>query len=93
MHWLLHTYWPETRGNVYAIVPCGIVAFVWLRAKHQALERAHSAHNAKLNRILEHLDPDAQTDGLLDLIADRTDEETPGGIGAVLEALKTRERQ
>lgn len=88
MHWL-SVYWQEVRGNVYAIVPCGLVAFVWLRAKHAALKDAHAAHSAKLDAILRHLDPEAETDGLLDVIADRVDETTPGGLGAVLAELRT----
>ena len=80
-------YWGEVRGNLLAVVPCGIVAYFWLRAKHRALTEAHRAHNEKLSQILEHLDPDAQTDGLLDLIADRTDHSTPGGVGEVYKAI------
>lgn len=90
IHWLLHTYWPEVRGNVYAVLPCGLVAYLWLRAKHLERMAAHASHDEKLEKILAHLDPEAETDGLLDLIADRTDETTPGGIGAVLTALDSQ---
>lgn len=91
MHWIIYTYWPEVRGNVYAIVPCALLGFFWLRSKHLALARAHRAHSAQLKLILQHLDPEAATDGLLDLIADRVDHTTPGGVGEVYKALKPKE--
>ena len=89
MHWLVYTYWPEVRGNVYAVLPCALLGFFWLRAKHRALTAAHRAHSAQLKLILQHLDPEAATDGLLDLIADRVDEKTPGGVTAILEAIRS----
>lgn len=92
-HWIVYTYWPEVRGNVYAILPCAIVAIWWSRSKHLALRAAQKTHAQDLKRILEHLDPEAATDGLLDIIADRTDENTPGGIGAILSRLPRRKEK
>lgn len=85
-HWLT-VYWAEVKGNVYAIGPCAVVAAFVVWVKHRALMEAHRAHAVKLTRILEHLDPDAETDGLLDRIADRVDEQTPGGIRAVIDRV------
>jgi hypothetical protein len=48
---------------------------------------AHREHNEKLSKILEHLDPEASTDGMLDVIADRVDETTPGGLATVREDI------
>jgi hypothetical protein len=82
--WYSGAIWP----NVFVILVVGPLGYLWLRAKHDALLEAHKAHNEKLELILRHLDPEAEMDGLLDLIADRVDETTPHGIGAVLAALK-----
>jgi len=87
IHWILNTYWPEVRGNVYAILPCAIVAVWWGRSKHLALRAAQVEHAQKLTLILKHLDPEAATDGLLDIISDRVDDTTPHGVGAIIERL------
>lgn len=84
----LDTYWAEVKGNVYAIVPCGIAVWVWVRVKHKALMEAHQEHSKGLEHLLKALDPDEETDNMLDRIADRVDENTPGGIRAVLDAVE-----
>lgn len=81
-------------GNVAAIIPCGIVAFLWLRsrhlaiqASHQALHAAHADHARKLDELLDRMDPD--TDGGLQEIRDRLDPETPGGITVLRDDLRS----
>ena len=89
-------YWPEVRGNVLAIAPCGIAAYLWMRGKHTALTEAHAslkrAHlhaAAKLDALLDAINP--ETDGgladALSAIRDGLDPDTPGGLGAIRERL------
>ena len=85
IHWIIYTYWPEVRGNVYAVVPCGLVAWLYLRSKHRAivvahaeLKAAHVSHAEKLDKLLDKLDPESQG-GISDVL-DRLDIQTPGGI-------------
>ena len=85
INWLTNTYWPEVRGNVYAIVPCGIAAFFWFRSKHlailashEALKVAHVEHSEKLDSLLDSMDPDS--DGGMQTVLDRLDPESDGGI-------------
>ena len=82
--WYHGSIWP----NVFVILVVAPLGWLWLRAKHKALEAAHKSHDEKLKEILRHLDPEAESDGMLDLIADRVDETTPGGIKAVLDAIR-----
>ena len=96
MSWIINTYWPEVRGNVYAIVPCGIVAFLWLRSRHltilaahESLKAAHVGHADKLDRLLDKLD--SGTDGGISRVLDKLDENTPGGVGTVHERVRVIE--
>ena len=59
MNWIVNTYWPEVRGNVYAILPCAVVAFLWLRSKHAAIQAAHERLHGKLDDVLDKWDPDS----------------------------------
>ena len=86
MNWIVNTYWPEVRGNVYAILPCAVVAFLWLRSKHAAIQAAHERLHGKLDDVLDKWDPDS--DGGMSDVLDRLDENTPHGIGAIREDLK-----
>ncbi len=83
----LDVYWRETKGNIEAIIPCALIAGFWIRAKHNALTEAHKAHSKKLNELLKHLDPECETDGMLDRIDDKLDPETPGGIEVLRKEL------
>ena len=77
-------------GNVVAVIPLailGAVAFFWHRAETKALHETHDAH---LKLILKALDPEADSESTLDLIADKVNEETPGGIKAVLDAIEKK---
>ena len=87
---ILSTYWTEVKGNVYAILPCAVVAFFWVRAKHTALVEAHQKNSKHLEHLLKALDPEEETDNMLDRIADKVDETTPGGIESVLKALQPK---
>ena len=78
-------YWPEVRGNVLAIVPCGLAAFFWLRSKHLALTAAHKSHDQKLAKLMDKLNPD--TEGGIADVLDRLDPTTAGGIRVILEAI------
>ena len=75
-------------GNVVAVIPLailGAIAFFYHRAEVKALHETHDRH---LRAILNALDPEADSESMLDQIADRVDEKTPGGIQAVLEAIE-----
>lgn len=75
-------------GNVFAVLPLailGAIAFFYHRAEVKALHETHDRH---LRAILNALDPEADSESMLDQIADRVDEKTPGGIQAVLEAIE-----
>jgi hypothetical protein len=79
-------------GNVFAVLPLavlGAVAFFYHRAEVKALHESHDKH---LRAILQALDPEAESESMLDQIADRVSEETPGGIRTVLEAIEGKER-
>ena len=76
-------------GNVVAVVPLGLMGFFWLRSKHIALTEVHAQHNRHLESILAALDPEAESETTLDLIADKVDETTPGGLGTIRERLET----
>jgi len=76
-----------------ATVPCGIAVWVWVRVKHQALMEAHAEHSKGLEHLLKALDPDEDTDNMLDRIADKVDEETPGGVRAILDALEKQPKE
>jgi hypothetical protein len=75
-HWYESAVW----GNVMAIVPCGFIAFFWLRSKHLALTETHRLHAEKLDKLLAALDPEEMTDSQLDRIMEALDLETPGGL-------------
>jgi hypothetical protein len=82
-------------GNLVAIIPSGVLLWLYLRSRHlavleahQALRIAHVSHAEKLDKILEHLDPEAATDGMLDVIADRVDLDSPGGLQVLAERLE-----
>ena len=80
--WYHGAIWP----NVFVILVVAPLGWLWLRSKHLALTTAHKAHAEKLAQILDHLDPD--TDGGMQTVLDRLDENTPHGIGAIREDLK-----
>lgn len=80
--------WP----NVVAMVPCGIVLWLWLRSKHVAVSEAHEAlkaahleHAEKLDQLLKSVDPDAE--GKISDVLDRLDPSTPSGIGVIASKL------
>jgi hypothetical protein len=71
-------------GNVVAIMPCGVVLWLYLRSRHlaileahEALKLAHLSHADKLDKILDHFDPDtgtvAELHTKLDAIVERLD--------------------
>ena len=80
---MLHWYWQEVRGNVLALVPCGIAAFLWLRSKHLALTTAHRAHSEKLVKILDSLDETSAAPKAMALMRRST---TPRGINGFIAA-------
>ena len=73
----LHESWYHgaTWPNVVAIVPCALALWLWLRARHAAVMEAHTAlkvahlvhaeslraHAEKLDKLLDHFDPDTGT--------------------------------
>jgi hypothetical protein len=55
-------------GNIVAVAPCGAILWLWLRSRHvavleahEALKAAHLSHAEKLDRLLDHFDPDTGT--------------------------------
>jgi hypothetical protein len=100
-HWIIERYWPEVRGNVYAVVPCGLAAFLWLRSRHLAvlvaheeLKIAHAEHARKLDKLLDKLDP--STDGgitevhaAITEVKDQLNVDTPGSLQVVVERITT----
>ena len=83
---MLGWYWQEIKGNLLAVAPCAVVAFLWLRSKHAAIQAAHERLHGKLDDVLDKWDPDS--DGGMSDVLDRLDENTPHGIGAIREDLK-----
>jgi len=88
----LHWFWLEIRGNVFAEIPLALALWLLLRARHLAvlaahaeLKAAHVEHAAKLDKLLNKLDP-ATRGGLTDVL-DRLDPETPGGLRVLDEKL------
>ena len=47
----------------------------------------HDEHMRAVKSILDALDPDTESESQLDVIADRVDEKTPGGLKSVLDAV------
>ncbi len=85
-----HFYEAAVYGNVMAVLPLGVlgaVAFFWHRAEVKALHEIHDSH---LKAILSALDPEAESESTLDLIADRVDERSPGGLKTILEAVERK---
>lgn len=81
-------------GNLVAIVPTGLILFFYIRSRHlavmeshRALKAAHIEHAAKLDKLLDHLDP--ETPGPINEVLDRLDPETPGGLQVVAASIKT----
>jgi hypothetical protein len=80
--------WP----NVFVILPVAILGFLYVRSRHLAvlaahreLRAAHVEHAAKLDRLLDHLDP--YTPGPIADVLDRLEPKTPGGIGVLNDKL------
>src|ERR1035441_4907315 len=101
-HWLQFNYaepgqpfykaadWP----NVFVVLPLAILGFLYLRSRHLAviaaheeLKAAHVQHSAKLDRLLDKMDPDSQG-GIADVL-DRLDPVTPGGLRIVADRIDT----
>src|ERR1035441_8189235 len=85
-------YHGATWANVVAIVPCALALWLWLRARHLTilaahaeLKAAHVEHAAKLDKLLNKLDPD--TRGGISDVLDQLDPETPGGLQVLDEKL------
>jgi hypothetical protein len=81
--------WP----NVFVDIPLVLGAYFLGRARHvtvveahDALRAAHVEHAAKLDRLLDHLDPD--TPGPMADVLDRLEPSTPSGIGVVLKEIR-----
>jgi hypothetical protein len=88
-------YTGNVYGNLVAIVPTGLIFFLYLRSRHLAvlaaheeLKLAHVEHAAKLDKLLDHFDPD--TPGPMTDVLDRLDLHTPGGVTDLLKALEPR---
>jgi len=83
-------------GNVVAILPLAVLgtAGYWIHKyfthehKRFDAETAHDEHTKHLRAILDALDPEVVSESQLDIIADRVNEETPGGLGTVLKKLE-----
>jgi len=94
-----HFYEAAVWGNVAAVLPLGILGYLYLRSRHEAvlaahreLKAAHVEHAEKLDRLLDKMDP--TTDGgLAELhtaladVQDRLDTATPGGLQEIAERL------
>ena len=72
-------------GNLVAIVPSGVLLWLYLRSRHLAiltahaeLKAAHVDHAEKLDKLLNKLDPDTRG-GITDVL-NRLEVSTPGGI-------------
>ena len=79
--------WPNVAVIPLAAICLGIYHYVVTKPLHRE-HMAALAHDKKLaEEVLKHLDPEAATDGMLDRIADRVDETTPGGVGALAERI------
>ena len=70
-------------GNVVAVLPLAILGAAGFAYHHVVVKGLHSTHDEHLKKILDALDPEAQTETQLDQIADRVDETTPGGLGVL----------
>ncbi len=80
--------WP----NVFVVLPLAILGFFYLRSRHlavmeshRALKAAHVEHVAKLDKLLDRLDP--ETPGSIHDVLDLLDLETPGGIQILAEKI------
>lgn len=96
-----HTPWyhGQVWGNVVAVLPLAILgagAFAYhhfvVKGLHDELLRKHDEHSEHLRKIIEALDPETESDSTLDLIADRVDDGTPGGIGVLRERIDELKR-
>ena len=83
-------------GNVFAVLPLAVLGTFgywvhkWLTKDIEKFnhEASHNELHRKLDSILLQLDPEAESNSQLDVIADRVDENTPGGIGVLLTEIK-----
>jgi hypothetical protein len=83
-------------GNVFAVLPLAILGTItywvhkWITKDIQKFdhEASHAELHRKLSLILDQLDPEAESNSTLDLIADRVNEETPGGLGTIRADLR-----
>jgi hypothetical protein len=86
-------------GNLVAIVPTGLIFFLYLRSRHLAviaaheeMKAAHVEHAEKLDKLLDKLDPSSDG-GIADVhaaiaeVKDALDPVTPGGLHVVVERL------
>lgn len=89
-------YTGQVWGNIFAILPAAILGYMgyWIHkvissdVKKFDARAAHDAHMRHLQAIVDALDPAVASDSVLDMIADRVDEETPSGIGTLRDELK-----
>ena len=93
-----HAPWYEglVWGNVFAVLPLAVLGGIgywvhkWITRdiKKFDAKKAHDEHTKHLRAILDALDPEVESDTILDTIADRVDEATPGGIGTLRAEIK-----
>lgn len=83
-------------SNVFVLAPLAVLGGIgywvhkWITSdiKKFDAEKAHDEHTKHLRTILNALDPEVESDTVLDTIADRVDETTPGGIGTLRAEIK-----
>jgi hypothetical protein len=79
-------------GNLVAIIPTGVLLFLYLRSRHlavvaahQELKKAHDEHARKLDLVLKHFDPEGQ--GSIAQVLDALDPVSPGGLQVIAEKI------
>ena len=92
-----HQWWEAaTWSNVAAVLPLAVLGTVtyWV---HKVLtkdiekfdaEKAHDEHSKHLRAILDALDPEVESDSVLDYIAGQVNEDTPGGLRTIRDEIK-----
>jgi hypothetical protein len=93
-------YEGQVWGNIFAIIPAAVLGTIgyWIHKfvtrEHESidakLERQHNEHSKHLKDILDALDPEIESNSQLDVIADRVNEETPSGIGKIIQLLESK---
>jgi hypothetical protein len=92
-------YTGNVYGNLVAIVPTGILLWLYLRSRHlavleahEALRVAHVSHAEKLDKLLDRFDP-ATDGGIAEVhkaiagVRDQLDVDTPGGLHEIAARL------